>query len=39
MDNILKEYQGAPALKFAVAKGNNSALIKKLLSEHFQITE
>lgn len=37
MDNILKEYQGAPTLKFAVAKGNNSALIKKLLSELYNI--
>ena len=33
MDNILKEYQGAPSLKFVVAKGNNSALIRKLLGD------
>lgn len=37
MDNILKEYQGAPTLRFAVAKGNNSALIKKLLGELYDI--
>lgn len=37
MENILKEYQGAPTLRFAVAKGNNAALIKKLLGELYEI--